>query len=327
MPTIALIGDVMLGRGVREALRDADPAWAWGTTLPVFHDADLVIANLECAITTHRAPWRRNPKVFHFRADPPAVDVLAAARVRCVSLANNHSLDFEVDGLLETLDLLRARGIATVGAGRDLDEARGPVLLEVGGLTVGVIGATDNEPPFAAGPGRPGTNYVDVERSPDAADALAVSVTRARDAGADVVILALHWGPNMVTEPPEVFRDFAAALLDRGVHVLYGHSAHVFQGVERLDERLILYDTGDFIDDYAVDPALRNDWSFIFLLDVSSTGRIERLRMRPVRLEFARVDLAVGAEYHAICDVMRDRSRALGTTLAATDEGLELSFA
>lgn len=325
MPTIALLGDVMLGRGVRDALRKAEPAAVWGSVLPVLQEADLVVANLECAITRHRTPWRRTRKVFHFRADPQAIDVLAAARVRCVSLANNHSLDFEVEGLLETLELLDAAGIAHVGGGRNLDAARAPAVVTAAGLNVGVVGATDNEPAFAAGPDWPGTHYVPIEGEPDAARALEEPVAQARRAGADIVILAVHWGPNMVAEPPEGFRDFAAAVLDLGVDILYGHSAHVFQGVEALEGGLILYDTGDFVDDYAVDPGLRNDWSFVFLVDVSPTGRIERLRMRPVRLRFARVDLASGEERRAICDVMRRRSSALGTTLRETDEGLELT--
>ena len=325
MPTIALLGDVMLGRGVRDALRTAEPSAVWGSVLPVLQAADAVVANLECAITRHRGPWRRTSKVFHFRADPVAIDVLAAARVRCVNLANNHSLDFEVEGLLETLDLLDAAGIAHVGAGRNLDAARAPVVLDVAGLKIAVVGATDNEPAFAAGADRPGTHYLPIEGEPDAARALEEPVVQARGAGADIVILALHWGPNMVAEPPEAFRDLAGAALELGVDILYGHSAHVFQGVEALEGRLVLYDTGDFVDDYAVDRELRNDWSFVFLVDVSPAGRIERLRMRPVRLQFARVDLASGEERRAICDVMRRRSAALGTVLTDSDEGLELA--
>jgi len=233
MPTIALLGDVMLGRGVRDALREAEPASVWGSVLPVLQGADLVVANLECAITRHRARWRRTRKVFHFRADPEAVDVLTAAHVGCVSLANNHSLDFEVEGLLETLEVLDAAGIARVGAGRDLDEARAPAIIAAGGLKVGVLGATDNEPPFGAGPGRPGTSYLRIEGEPHAAQTLEGPIARARSAGADIVILALHWGPNMVTEPPEVFRDFAGAALDLGVDILHGHSPTSFRASRR----------------------------------------------------------------------------------------------
>jgi poly-gamma-glutamate synthesis protein (capsule biosynthesis protein) len=69
----------------------------------------------------------------------------------------------------------------------------------------------------------------------------------------------------------------------------------VFQGPEVRHNRLILYDTGDFLDDYAVDPVARNDWSFVFLLELSGSGAVERLRLVPVRLDFAVVNLAAAA--------------------------------
>ncbi|MDQ3927163.1 MAG: CapA family protein, partial [Actinomycetota bacterium] len=81
MITVALVGDVMLGRGVNEVLRSLRPEEPWGDVLPPMDAADLRIINLECAITDHKQPWTRTPKVFHFRADPSAVEVLRAARV------------------------------------------------------------------------------------------------------------------------------------------------------------------------------------------------------------------------------------------------------
>src|SRR5918912_3829972 len=129
MITVALTGDVMLGRGVNETLSEVRPEEPWGDTLPLLLSADLRIINLECAVTEHERPWSRTPKVFHFRADPTTVDVLRAARVDACSLANNHTLDFEERGLLDTLAHLEAAGIRHAGAGRDEHEAASPTLL------------------------------------------------------------------------------------------------------------------------------------------------------------------------------------------------------
>lgn len=93
--TIAFIGDVMLGRGVNEEIKEQPPEFFWGDVLPILQQADAVVANLECAITKHQQQYRRVPKVYHFRADPAAVDLLRVANIRCVNLANNHILDFE----------------------------------------------------------------------------------------------------------------------------------------------------------------------------------------------------------------------------------------
>jgi poly-gamma-glutamate capsule biosynthesis protein CapA/YwtB (metallophosphatase superfamily) len=320
MTTLSLTGDVMLGRGVNETLRAARPAEPWGDVLPLLLSADLRVINLECAITGHRRPWSRTPKVFHFRADPLAVEVLKAARVDACSLANNHTLDFEEKGLLDTLAHLEVAGIRYAGAGRNLEEAARPVLLEGG---IALVAFTDNEPPFAAGPDKPGTNYLPVSTEPEVLRRVEETIGAARDAGARTVVFSNHWGPNMVRRPKAVFRRFARAVVDRGADVYYGHSAHVFQGVEVYRGKPILYDTGDFIDDYAVDPDLRNDRSFLFCISMED-GDLRRLELFPVVLPYARVELAGGEEREAIFALIQDLSAEMDTTFERREDRLVL---
>jgi poly-gamma-glutamate synthesis protein (capsule biosynthesis protein) len=318
MITLALTGDVMLGRGVNETLRAAPPEEPWGDVLPLLHSADLRIINLECAITEHKRPWSRTPKVFHFRADPLAIEVLRAARIDACSLANNHTLDFEERGLLDTLEHLEEAGIRYAGAGRDAGEAARPALLEGG---VALVAFTDNEPPFAAGADKPGTNYLPVSLEPEVLRRVEEAIEAAREAGASTVVFSSHWGPNMVERPRGSFRRFARAVVDLGADVYYGHSAHVFQGVEIYRGKPILYDTGDFIDDYAVDPALRNDRSFLFRVSVDG-GELRRLELYPVTLPYSRVELARGAEREAILDRMVALSSEMGTTFSRREDRL-----
>jgi poly-gamma-glutamate synthesis protein (capsule biosynthesis protein) len=321
MITLALTGDVMLGRGVNETLGTVRPEEPWGDTLPLLLSADLRIINLECAVTEHKRPWSRTPKVFHFRADPVAVDVLRAAHIDACSLANNHTLDFEEQGLLDTLGHLEDAGIRYAGAGRDREAAARPALLDVAPDRVALVAFTDNEPPFAAGPAKPGTNYLPISMEPEVLRRVEEAVGAAREAGAQVVVFSNHWGPNMVERPRETFRRFARAVVDRGADVYYGHSAHVFQGVEIYRGKPILYDTGDFIDDYAVDPALRNDRSFLFRVSVDG-GELRRLELYPVTLPYSRVELARGAEREAILDRMVALSSEMGTTFSRREDRL-----
>jgi poly-gamma-glutamate capsule biosynthesis protein CapA/YwtB (metallophosphatase superfamily) len=318
--TLALTGDVMLGRGVNEALRSALPGEPWGDLLPLLLSADLRVINLECAITEHERPWSRTPKVFHFRADPSAVEVLRAARVDACALANNHTLDFEEKGLLDTLAHLETAGIRHAGAGRNLEEAAQPVLLDGG---VALVAFTDNEPPFAASPETPGTNYLPVSTEPEVLRRVEEAIGAAREAGARTVVFSNHWGPNMVRRPKAAFRRFARAVVDRGADVYYGHSAHVFQGVEVYRGKPILYDTGDFIDDYAVDPDLRNDRSFLFCISMED-GDLRRLELFPVVLPYARVELAGGEEREAIFALMQDLSAGMGTFFDRREDRLVL---
>ncbi len=324
---LAVVGDVMLGRLVNGFLAAKPPEWFWGTALPLLQGADAVLANLECAVTAYDTPWTRSAKVFHFRADPAAVEVLKAGNVRFVSLANNHVLDFEVQGLLDTLVHLDRAGISHAGAGRDLAAAKAPAMLCLGGRKVGVIAITDNQPDFAAGPERPGTRYARLGADAAVPAEIRSAAAALRGAGADVVVLTAHWGPNMVTDPPPHFQAFARDLADDGsIDLFWGHSAHVFQGVEARGKGLILYDSGDFIDDYAVDPWLHNDWSFIFLVDIAA-GRIQRLVLVPVVLTLAQVNLAEGTQAAEICARMQAAAARLGTELAPTPQGLELVLA
>jgi poly-gamma-glutamate synthesis protein (capsule biosynthesis protein) len=120
----------------------------------------------------------------------------------------------------------------------------------------------------------------------------------------------------MVEAPPEPFREFARWLLDRGVDVVHGHSAHVFQGIEVYRGRPILYDTGDFVDDYAVDPDRRNDRSFLFEVATSATGEPVELRLRPTEID----DCSVRRARDDAAAWSRDRMRALSAPFGTSFE-------
>jgi poly-gamma-glutamate synthesis protein (capsule biosynthesis protein) len=321
---IACLGDIMLGRGINQLIAKRSPESFWGTVLPILRSADAVLANLECAITSHQHRYSRAPKVFYFRADPSAIALLLVANIQAVSLANNHVLDFQEQGLLDTLHYLNTAGIRYAGAGRNLGEATTPVILEIGELKVGLIAITDNQPDFIATANFPGTHYLPIRTDPLTISLIETGVVQLRLAGAKLVILSTHWGANMVTKPSQQFRNFAHAVIDCGIDIFHGHSAHLFQGVEIYHNRLILYDTGDFLDDYAVDPVLRNDWSFVFLVEVTPNGELRSLQLLPVHLHDGQVDLAEESEFDSICNRMQDLCREFNTLVQKTPKGLEI---
>jgi poly-gamma-glutamate synthesis protein (capsule biosynthesis protein) len=320
---LAFIGDLMLGRGVSRRLKDHSPEWIWGDVLPLLRDSAAVIANLESPITSSTRRWRRTPKMFRFRAAPDAIELLTCANIRFVNLANNHMMDFEAAGLIDTMRSLDRAGINHAGAGRTAEEAAQPVLLELPGLTVGLLSATDTMAAFAAGPDRAGTHVIAVgPASPDLAWVRAAAGDLRRR-GADVIVLALHWGPNMRLSPRPRYRAFAHAAIDGGVDVVQGHSAHIVQGVEIYKGRPILYDTGNFLDDYWKFPFLPDDVSFVFLLDLQAGGA-QRLRMVPIRLHPAPLRIATGRDRQSIIDRLRRGSAAVGTELVECADGLEV---
>ncbi len=318
---IALLGDVMLGRGVNQELANRSLEYCWGDTLTTLRSADAVFANLECAITEHMTSWSKTPKVFHFRADPRAAEILKIANIKCVTLANNHILEFEEEGLFDTLKHLDKSGIAHAGAGHNIQEAQAPIVISCQGFKIGFIAYTDNEPPFAATETRPGTNYIQINTDQSTLARLAKDIDIVKNNGAEFIILSLHWGPNMVQVPSKKFQNFAKAAIELGVNLIHGHSAHIFQAVEFYQNGVILYNTGDFIDDYAVDLDLRNDWSFIFLIELD--GRIiKKVRALPVKLHYAFTNLATKEDAELIYSRMQQLCRSFGTITEVTNEGL-----
>jgi poly-gamma-glutamate synthesis protein (capsule biosynthesis protein) len=280
---LALAGDTMLGRGVAEKLATEPPESLFASeVVDAAHEADLFILNLECCISERGSPWPEPRKPFFFRAPPSAVEVLEHLGVDCVTLANNHALDFGEKALLDTIRYLTEAGIAFVGAGQDVVSARSPVILRANGFRLGVIGVADHPEDYAATPDRPGIAFGDLRNGvPEWLPRL----IRAVDT--DGVLVTPHWGPNMTPDPVPHVRASAPKIIDAGATLIAGHSAHVFQGVGGP----ILYDLGDFLDDYAVDPILRNDLGLLFLVTIDERGPV-RLEALPLKLEFCHTKLA-----------------------------------
>jgi poly-gamma-glutamate capsule biosynthesis protein CapA/YwtB (metallophosphatase superfamily) len=315
--TVALAGDTMLGRGVARALATTPPeALVAPEVRAAIGQADLVVLNLECCISDRGRPWDAPGKSFFFRAPLRAVELLALLGTDCVTLANNHALDYGVEALADTLNLLAAAGIATVGAGTDLEQARRPTILATGGLRVAVLGVTDHPPDFAAGPDRPGVAFADLgRRVPD------WLLERIRAADAEVVLVTPHWGPNMTSEPVGHVRRAAAALVDAGATLVAGHSAHVPHGVAGR----VLYDLGDFLDDYRVDPRLRNDLGLLFLVTLDGHGPV-RLEALPLKLEFCHTRLASGEDAAWMRRRFRSACAALDTTVDEEADRLAVTW-
>jgi poly-gamma-glutamate synthesis protein (capsule biosynthesis protein) len=324
---IGLLGDAMLGRQVAATLSAVPPEEVWSPALRGLVAAECagMVCNLECCLSTRGERTRRIPgKPFFFRGPPAAVDSLRALGVGAVGLANNHALDYEVDALADTLELLAGAGIATAGAGPDAEAARRSATCEVGPLAgasearrlrVAVVAVSDHPAQFAAGPATPGIAWADLRAQ--LPEWLIAELRRARDE-ADLVIAFPHWGPNLSPRPARWQRRRAADLLAAGADLVAGHSAHVFHGVGRGHHgQPILFDLGGALDDYAVDPQLRND---VGLLALWRPGSNPDLELVALHLRHAHTDLAAGAEAEWAAGRLTDACRRLGTQVHRTAE-------
>ena len=308
---LGLLGDVMLGRGVAQVLSDRGPDALFSDDLiAVLSEADAVLANLECCISSRGERWPNPHKPFFFRAPPVAVDALRRLGVTVVTLANNHALDYGYDALLDTLNVLHDAGISTTGAGADLAEARRPARVVVGGTSIAIIGCTDHPAEYAAATTHPGVAYAALG---DAIDDWIVGTIRA--ATAECVVVTPHWGPNMVGSPIGRVRAAAAGLRRAGASLVVGHSAHVFHGI--MDR--VLFDLGGFVDDYRTDAELRNDLGLMVLLELVGAEPV-RASAVPIALDYCRTRLAGPDEALWIRGRFASACAALGTEVR-DDEG------
>ncbi len=314
---LGLAGDTMLGRMVAERVAAGSPLQLFSSDLvAVAHEADLFVLNLECCVSERGERWPAPGKPFFFRAPPAALDALGHLGVDCVTLANNHALDFGYDALLDTFEHLDSAGIRWVGAGPDLARARRPVVLEHDDLRVAVAGMTDHPEDFAAGENRPGVAFA---RLREGVPRWLLEDVEAREGG--VFLVSPHWGPNMTAAPLPYVCAAARTMIERGATLVAGHSAHVFHGVEGR----VLYDLGDFIDDYRVDPVLRNDLGLLFLITLDDGAPVD-LQAIPLKLDYCHTRLAHGDDYTWVVERFRTACAELGTEVREDDGRLVLAW-
>ena len=180
--SMIFVGDILLDEVPGEVVAAGEDPFA--SFAPHFKQADIAVGNLECPVAESGKPAT---KIFTFRAHPRVLDTLSK-HFGVVGLANNHSADYGVPALVETMDRLGRAGIRYFGAGKNLKEAHQPLIIERKGVKVAFVGYSEFQPrSFEAGADRPGVAWAEDEQ-------ILRDMRLARTAGADLVIPVLHWG-------------------------------------------------------------------------------------------------------------------------------------
>lgn len=234
---INAVGDIMLaGRWTRD-IKKRGYDFPFRGTATELALGDINLANLESPIAASGSEF--TGKKFRFRAEPAVAPALRKAGFNLVTLANNHSMDFGPEALIETTQHLESAGINWVGAGKTLGDARQMALYTVKGKRVAFLAYSLTQPlEFFAASARPGT-------APGYEKLVASDVASARRQ-ADYVIVTIHWGrEGSVAIQPYQQRTGRAAI-DAGADAVIGHHPHVLQGVERYKNGIIFYSLGNF---------------------------------------------------------------------------------
>lgn len=348
---IFMCGDVMTGRGIDQILPyPSDPiihepylknakdyvrlaeekngaiprpvsfSYIWGDALLQLErmDPDVRLINLETSVTTSDDYWRG--KQIHYRMNPKNVPCIITAKIDCCALANNHVLDWGYAGLAETIATLAGANVKFSGAGRNIEGAWAPAILEVEGkgrIVVFSFGLETSgiKPSWAASEKRAGVNLLeDLSEHSVLQIKKQVEAIKGKD---DVAVASIHWGSNWGYNISYEEQEFAHKLIETaGIDLIHGHSSHHPKGIEVYGDKLILYGCGDFLNDYEGIGGyefFRGDLCLMYFADVeASTGELVSLDMVPMNIRRLRVNNATDADALWIQALLRKEEEKFG---------------
>ncbi len=271
--TLAFAGDVHFEEELEPYL---DHPEGLAPVSTMFGRADLTMVNLETAITARGTP---EPKKYHFRTPPAALTALMQAGVDAVSMANNHAVDYGMEGLTDTLAAQAESPIPVIGIGRDADAAFAPYSTTIDDEKITILAATQvpdhTAAVWAAGPDKAGVASArDPQRLLDG--------VRAAGQSSDLVVVFLHWGTERVGCPTAEQRMLARALAEAGADIVVGTHAHVPLGAGWLGDTFVDYGLGNFM--WYGTNSLAEATTGVLTLTVKD-GKIGKPHWRPARIQ------------------------------------------
>ena len=222
------------------------PRLIWENLLnePLYQESALRIVNLETSITISSDYAKKG---INYRLHPKNVDAVEVPGFDYLNLANNHTMDYGLSGLEETMEVLEDVDYGGVGF---LEEARRPTI--IGDYVIFSIADVSSGVPssWKATRDRQGVNLIDIR---DQVQVSSYTKYIANHVVVDaLVIVSIHCGSNWGWEPSQEHKSFCRSLIDAGVSLIHGHSSHHFRGIERYKNGIIFYGCGDLLNDYEI---------------------------------------------------------------------------
>ncbi|MFI7742011.1 CapA family protein [Kocuria rhizosphaericola] len=251
---VVVTGDVLLHPGLwAQAEADGDGELDFGPLVeglrPFTVSADLAICDMETPLAAAEGPFSGYPS---FEVPPQIVPALADIGYDACTTATNHAVDAGPEGLERTLDVLQDAGIATTGTYRTAQEAQEPLVLDAGGVRVGLVTGTyglNGNVPDAAW-------RVDLLDVPE----MVRKARQAREAGAEIVLAAVHAGEEYSSAPDRQQLEVTHALADSGeFDFVYGHHTHSVLPIEKHGDTWIVHGLGNSLSEHATRVPVNNE--------------------------------------------------------------------
>jgi poly-gamma-glutamate capsule biosynthesis protein CapA/YwtB (metallophosphatase superfamily) len=240
------------------------PEEVFDLTRSALRGADITFGQLERCLTEHDVPQLYT--LPGNKADPRVATALGKAGFKVMSFASNHTMDFGEQGLLDTIDNLTKNGIKVIGVGKNIEEARRPVIIDCKGTKIGFLaycsvcpkGFDARDYKSGLAPIRAMTSYEQVDWQPgtpcrivtrtdvDDLSAMAVDIRRLRPL-VDVLVVSMHWGIHFVPSVVAMYQyEVGHAAIDAGADLIVGHHAHILKGIEVYKGKVIFFSLCNF---------------------------------------------------------------------------------
>jgi poly-gamma-glutamate synthesis protein (capsule biosynthesis protein) len=236
--SILCMGDLLVVREAEEHLEVNGKDYPFEKIEDEFRKYDIVFANFEMSITYRGSVHPRKP--YTFRLHPDNADYFKELKIDVVSIANNHILDYGNPGLFDTMSFLKEWGVFYSGAGKNLELARKPAILNKNGTDVLFLSYCERPPSdFYATDKSPGTAPLDLK--------YIIEDVKKHKKENNIVLVSLHWGIEHDNFPKKYQVAVAHLIIDAGADGIIGHHPHVPQGIEIYNGKPVFYSLGNAI--------------------------------------------------------------------------------
>lgn len=302
--SVTFLGNIMIGRNFNRVFQEQPFYYPWGNVAKYVRSSDIAVGNLENTITFRRRASQS------FRLNPEYLKTLDYLDLSYVSLANNHILDYDEEGLIETQKTLIQHGILSGGAGSNIYQARKAVFKTIKGKTFAFISASEHFPHWGADQNKSGIWKITISRMLETMKREVIETLYWARQRSDYIIFTIHWGDKIMTTCKPVYREFSQFLIKNGVNVVYGHNARHILPFEYYQGGIIIYSLGNFINDYMGEKNTNQIGMMVTLLFQKSKIILRRELLHPLRISKYRVHFITDREEHnKVLDYFYDQYR------------------
>lgn len=235
---IFISGDFAPKHRINELIKEEKYDTIFGDILPLIKESDISITNLECPLIEIGTPIKKTGP--NLKASTKSINALKYAGFNMVTLANNHMMDYGVEGLNSTINICKENDIEYIGVGKNITEAQIIKYLNIKNKKIAFINCCENEwsTTFGDYPGCNPLNEIDIYNQ-----------IKEAKLNSDYVIVIIHGGHEMYEYPSPRMKKLYRWFIDLGVDAVIGHHTHCFSGFEIYNEKPIVYSLGNFVFD------------------------------------------------------------------------------